>query len=159
MARVSLDYLKANRPQVDQAKMDATTEADIRRHMVEDGHEPDAEPVGYRAMPSPADIRARLGLTQVAFANALGVPAATLRNWEQGRKQPDPAARSLLTIFDREPEAAMRALGFETKPPSFHDVLAEMVRARSVETTVEDKVGIVVGQLEVLLGVPPAHHE
>lgn len=43
----------------------------------------------------------------------LGVPVTTSRDWKQGRKVPDPAARSLLTIFDREPEAAMRALGID----------------------------------------------
>ncbi len=49
-------------------------------------------------------------MTQVAFAEAIGVPVATLRNWEQGRVAPDPAARALLRILDREPEAALRAL-------------------------------------------------
>ncbi|HEX8417805.1 MAG TPA: helix-turn-helix domain-containing protein [Methylobacterium sp.] len=110
MARVSLDGLRANRPQADQAKLDATTEEDIRRHTIEDGGDPDEEPAGYRVMPAPAAIRRKLGVTQQDFADVLGVPLATYRNWEQGRKIPDPAARSLLTIFDREPEAALRAL-------------------------------------------------
>jgi putative transcriptional regulator len=50
-------------------------------------------------------------MTQTVFADALGVPVATLRNWEQGRTQPDPAALALLRIVEREPEAAFRALG------------------------------------------------
>jgi putative transcriptional regulator len=38
------------------------------------------------------------------------IPLATLRNWEQARVEPDPAARALLRILDREPQAALRAL-------------------------------------------------
>jgi len=109
MARVSLERLLADRPQADRAILRATTEADIRRHAIEDGQDPDAEPTGYRPGPGPAGIRHRIGATQAVFAEMLGVPLATYRNWEQGRKPPDPAARSLLTIFEREPEAALRA--------------------------------------------------
>ena len=111
MARVSLDQLLANRPQADRTKLDATTEEDIRRHAVEDGQDPDVDLTGYHLVPAPAEIRKMLGVTQQGFADVIGVPVATLRNWEQGRKAPDPAARSLLTIMHREPEAAMRALG------------------------------------------------
>ncbi|WP_082508012.1 helix-turn-helix domain-containing protein [Methylobacterium sp. Leaf113] len=110
MARISLEQLRTNRPQVDREKLDATTEADIRRHTIEDGQDPDTAPVGYRLVPPPAEIRSNLGLTQHGFAQVLGVPLATYRNWEQGRKAPDPAAASLLTILYREPEAALRAL-------------------------------------------------
>ena len=110
MARIGLEQLRANPPQADRTRIDATTEADIRRHATEDGQDPDAEPTGYRPVPAPAAIRRRIGATQQVFADVLGVPLATYRNWEQGRKDPDPAARSLLTIFDREPEAALRAL-------------------------------------------------
>ncbi|MBE7465282.1 MAG: helix-turn-helix domain-containing protein [Planctomycetes bacterium] len=54
--------------------------------------------------------RARLKLTQDRFAKLIGVPAATLRNWEQGRTKPDGPARALLTVAEREPEAVLRAL-------------------------------------------------
>ncbi|RVU17819.1 helix-turn-helix domain-containing protein [Methylobacterium oryzihabitans] len=111
MARLSLERLKAAPPVVDRAKIAATTEEDIRRQMVEDGEDPDAEPSGYRPAVSVTALRERLSMTQAVFARAIGVPVATVRNWEQGRKEPDPAARSLLTIIDREPEAALRALG------------------------------------------------
>lgn len=113
MARISLDQLRMNRPQVNRETIDATTEADIRRHTREDGGDPDATPTGYVLARAPAEIRKKLGVTQQRFADALGVPVTTYRNWEQGRKVPDPAARSLLTIFDREPEAALRALGID----------------------------------------------
>lgn len=113
MARISLDQLRLNRPQANREKIEATTEADIRRHTREDGGDPDAAPTGYVLARAPAEIRKNLGVTQQSFADALGVPVTTYRNWEQGRKVPDPAARSLLTIFDREPEAALRALGID----------------------------------------------
>jgi putative transcriptional regulator len=125
MARISLDQLRANRPQVDREKLDATTEADIRRHTVEDGQDPDAAPEGYRLVPAPAVIRSNLGLTQHGFAQVLGVPVATYRNWEQGRKVPDRAAASLLKIFYHEPEAALRALRFGPEHRLTHTIEVE----------------------------------
>jgi putative transcriptional regulator len=55
-------------------------------------------------------VRRKLGLSQNDFAETFGINAATLRNWEQGRRQPEGAARVLLTIIDREPAAVQRAL-------------------------------------------------
>jgi putative transcriptional regulator len=55
-------------------------------------------------------VRRRLGMTQEQFATALRIPVNTLRNWEQGRVKPDPAARSLMLIVYRNPEAALAAL-------------------------------------------------
>jgi putative transcriptional regulator len=59
------------------------------------------------------DVRAarqRLGLTQPDFAKAFGVSVATIRNWEQRRRQPKGAARVLLTVIERNPAAIMDAL-------------------------------------------------
>ncbi|HKM62335.1 MAG TPA: hypothetical protein VJY39_07570 [Acidisphaera sp.] len=39
---MTLDEIKASKPQVDHAKLDATTEEDIRRQQIEDGEDPDA---------------------------------------------------------------------------------------------------------------------
>lgn len=61
----------------------------------------------------PDDIqRARkaLGLSQDQFAAAFGVSASTLRKWEQGQRAPTGAAKTLLKIIEREPEAVVRAL-------------------------------------------------
>lgn len=55
-------------------------------------------------------VRRRLGLSQAAFAARFGLSLRTLQEWEQGRYHPDTMARALLTIIDREPEAATRAL-------------------------------------------------
>jgi putative transcriptional regulator len=49
-------------------------------------------------------------MTQAEFARALRIPLATLRNWEQGRVLPDPAACSLLTLVARNPKAAFKTL-------------------------------------------------
>jgi len=90
-------------------RMDATTAEDIRRHMIEDGEDPDAEP-RFEPPVQAQDVRKKLGLTQPAFARLLGIPVATLRNWEQNRFLMEPAAQTLLKLVDREPEAALRAL-------------------------------------------------
>jgi putative transcriptional regulator len=61
----------------------------------------------------PADIktpRKNIGLSRDAFARAFGLSAATLRKWENGEREPTGAARVLLTIICREPEAALRAI-------------------------------------------------
>ena len=55
-------------------------------------------------------IRARLGMSQDAFATTFGFSVAALRDWEQRRRVPRGPARALLQIIDREPEAARRAL-------------------------------------------------
>lgn len=55
-------------------------------------------------------VRQKLGLSQSDFAEQFGISSATLRNWEQGRRQPEGPARVLLTIIDREPAAVERAL-------------------------------------------------
>ena len=61
-----------------------------------------------------AAIRNELGLSQEQFAGLLGVSAATLRNWEQRRREPHGAARSLLLVASREPSAVLRALAAGT---------------------------------------------
>ncbi len=55
-------------------------------------------------------IRKKTGLSQPAFAKTFMVPVGTLRNWEQGRRQPDGPARALMRIIDKNPEQAVRAL-------------------------------------------------
>ena len=55
-------------------------------------------------------IRQKWRVSQSKFADIIGVSAATLRNWEQGRTYPDGAARVLLKIADRRPEAIREAL-------------------------------------------------
>ncbi|NEX13157.1 MAG: transcriptional regulator [Prosthecochloris sp.] len=55
-------------------------------------------------------IRMSLGLTQPEFSNRFGFDVRALQDWEQKRRQPDRAARVLLTVIAREPDAVCRAL-------------------------------------------------
>ena len=113
MARVrrTMEQIRRMKPRVNRAKIDSTTEADIRRHMIEDGQDPAAVLLaGFVPVVPPQILRKRLGMTQAEFARALRIPLATLRNWEQGRVLPNPAARSLLTLVARNLKAAFKAL-------------------------------------------------
>jgi len=97
---------------VDRAKVDGTTEEDVRRYMVEDGENPDAPPpAAARVVESPSSLRAKLGLTQPTMAARLRVPLKTWRNWEQGRVGLDPAVRALLDLVAEDPDRAFRVLG------------------------------------------------
>jgi putative transcriptional regulator len=55
-------------------------------------------------------IREQMGLSQSAFANRFGLSIYTLRNWEQGKRQPDPAARAYLKVIEKVPEVVSRVL-------------------------------------------------
>ena len=111
MARMSLEQIKASRPKVDRARIEATSEAEIARQMREDGENPDAALGNFVQDLPPASIREGLGMTQVQFAQVLNIPVATLRNWEQGRVRIDPAARALFRILSRDSKHALKALG------------------------------------------------
>ncbi len=56
-------------------------------------------------------LRKRLKLSRQKFADRFGLDTRALQDWEQGRRIPDRAARVLLTVIDRDPEAVVRALG------------------------------------------------
>ena len=58
----------------------------------------------YMQVAPPAEIRARMNLSQYDFAGLLGVSARTIQEWEQGRSQPSGPASTLLRIADQEPE-------------------------------------------------------
>ena len=55
-------------------------------------------------------LRARHALSQRELADALGLDARTLQNWEQGRNQPDAATLTLMLLFDRSPELVKQAV-------------------------------------------------
>ena len=55
-------------------------------------------------------IRLQANKTQAQFADAYHIPVATLRDWEQGRRQPDAPARALLTVIAADPLAVERML-------------------------------------------------
>ena len=55
-------------------------------------------------------LRKRMKLSRQRFADRFGLDARAIQDWEQGRRVPDRAARVLLTVIDRDPEAVIRAL-------------------------------------------------
>ncbi len=55
-------------------------------------------------------IRNSLGLSQTQFAAAFGLSLYSLRNWEQGRRFPDPAARAYLKVIEKAPDIVQKAL-------------------------------------------------
>lgn len=57
--------------------------------------------------PDVRKIREQYGLTQDKFARLIGISVATLRNWEQGRRRPEGAARVLLHVAEKHPEAVL----------------------------------------------------
>jgi putative transcriptional regulator len=69
--------------------------------------------IGHRRPPSEIDvreIRALTGLSQPKFAELLSIEVATLRNWEQARREPTGAARALLRAIRNNPVAVVKAL-------------------------------------------------
>lgn len=59
-------------------------------------------------VPAVGSIREKTGLSQARFAELLGVSVRTLQDWEQGRRAPSGAARTLLLIADRYPEILLK---------------------------------------------------
>ncbi|ABY29888.1 MULTISPECIES: helix-turn-helix domain-containing protein [Methylorubrum] len=78
--------------------------------------DPDARPLTSDDMqrmprtPQVRIIRRALGLSQEEFASRFQIPLGTLRDWEQGRKEPDAAARAYLVVIGRNPRAVSEAL-------------------------------------------------
>jgi putative transcriptional regulator len=93
--------------------MRAMTEAEIE---VAAAADPDARPMTpeqfrtARRVPRTKTLRRALGLTQEEFAARYQVPIGTLRDWEQGRCEPDQPARAYLTVIAHDPEGVKRAL-------------------------------------------------
>ena len=65
--------------------------------------------VAFVDEPDPRRIREGLGITQEQFAAALCISVATLRNWEQGRREPGGPAMRLLQIAAKHPEVLLEA--------------------------------------------------
>lgn len=58
--------------------------------------------------PQAAEARSRTGLSQEQFARLLGVSARTLQDWEQGRREPTGAAKTLLRVAYEHPEVLLK---------------------------------------------------
>ena len=79
---------------------------DLAAELLQSVHEMKAGHV--RVVSSPViEARKKTGLSQSQFAALLGVSVRTLQGWEQGRKQPSGAARTLLAIAEMNPKALL----------------------------------------------------
>ena len=117
MARWSVKKALESARKVDRRKVDAMTDADLKRQIEAN---PDAAPDLTEALeagefrivrsPDVAAIRARTGLSQRAFADRFGLPLRQVQEWEQKRKIPSGAARTLLGVIEREPEVVARTV-------------------------------------------------
>ncbi len=90
---------------IDTARVDATTESEIQAQIAEDEKEAMLDAAKFARR-----VRKRLGLSQMEFSERIDVSVETIRNWEQGRRYPTGAAKTLLKILDRAPEASLSAL-------------------------------------------------
>lgn len=94
------------------------TEAEVHAAALAD---PDAQPLTeerlaqMKRVPRAKTLRRALGLTQEEFATRFQIPIGTLRDWEQGRAEPDQPARAYLKVIAVDAKAVQRAL--EVTPP------------------------------------------
>jgi putative transcriptional regulator len=106
----------------DWSRLDAMTAAQKHAAALSD---PDNRPLTEADMkrmkraPRAKIIRRALGLSQEDFAARYHIPLGTLRDWEQGRAEPDQAARAYLTVIAREPDVVLKALIQAAKPDPF----------------------------------------
>jgi putative transcriptional regulator len=109
-----------SKTQHDWRRADAMTEAQVHAAAIAD---PDAHPMTdeefarAQKIPRLKIIRRALGLTQEEFAARYQIPLGTLRDWEQGAKQPDQAARAYLRAIAGDPAAVHRALHAPSPQP------------------------------------------
>lgn len=97
----------------DWARLNAMTEEEIEAAAVADSDNPpltETELKKLRRVPNPKEIRKRLKMTQQQFAAQFGLPLGTLRDWEQGTREPDSAAKSYLRVIAKNSQAVIQAL-------------------------------------------------
>jgi putative transcriptional regulator len=90
---------------IDARRVDTTSQADIARHKAADNADAMLDAAKFARR-----VRRRLGFSQAEFAQRIDVSLDTIRNWEQGKRCPTGAAKALLKVLDKAPEAALAAL-------------------------------------------------
>ncbi len=91
---------------IDAARVEATTEENLAAQKAADESQAMQDAAKFARR-----VRKRLGLSQTEFSRRINVSLDTIRNWEQGKRCPTGAAKALLKVLDRAPEAAPAALG------------------------------------------------
>jgi putative transcriptional regulator len=103
----------------DWARLRAMTDEEVMAAAVDD---PDAQPMtpeqlrSAHHVPRAKTLRRALALTQEEFAARYHIPIGTLRDWEQGRCEPDQPARAYLTVIAHDPDGVRRALDKKNLP-------------------------------------------
>jgi putative transcriptional regulator len=100
-------------PKIDFSRVDAMSAKQRRAAaMADPDNRPmtDAEWKRARRVPRAWIIRRAMKLSQSEFAAHFHIPIGTLRDWEQGRKEPDAAAKAYLRVIATEPEMVRKAL-------------------------------------------------
>jgi putative transcriptional regulator len=103
----------AQRTKHDWSRVDAMTDEERHAAAMAD---PDARPMTeaewarMKPVPRVSIIRRAFRLSQEEFAAQFHIPIGTLRDWEQGRKEPDAAAKAYLRVIASEPETVRKAL-------------------------------------------------
>jgi putative transcriptional regulator len=98
---------------IDWSRADAMTD---KEHRAAAEADPDCKPIqpedlaAMPRVPRVKGIRRALKLSQEEFATLFQIPIGTVRDWEQGRKEPDAAAKAYLRVIASAPETVRRAL-------------------------------------------------
>jgi putative transcriptional regulator len=109
--KIAADDLSAGR--TDWETVDALSNEDIEQGALSDPDAPPTPPEALAHFQRAVDVKAireKLSLTQAQFATTFHLSLATIQAWEQGQSLPDPVARTLLRVIERNPEAVKDAL-------------------------------------------------
>lgn len=117
--KVTPEMVEAAMNAVDWEAIDSMTDEDIARQIAENPDAPpdlsDAPPEMVFPVHPPGGvnvrgIRAKLGMTQAEFAERYGFALGSVRDWEQGRKQPEAATRTLLFVIEVQPDLVAKVV-------------------------------------------------
>ena len=110
-AKIMVDDLTEGQTNWD--AVDAMSDEDIEQTALSDPDAPPTSPEALAQFQRAVDVKAirgKLSLTQEEFATTFHLSLATIQAWEQGQSLPDPVARTLLRVIERNPEAVKDAL-------------------------------------------------
>ena len=93
---------------IDAVRVDTTTETEVLKQEAADEMDLRLDAAKFTRR-----VRKRLGLSQSEFSQRIEVPLETIRNWEQGKRSPTGAAKTLLKILDKSPEVALDVLNHQ----------------------------------------------
>ena len=100
----------------DWTRIEALTGEEVLQNALADEDNPpliDDQLARMRRIPDPQQIRQRLGLTQREFSQQFQIALGTLRDWEQGARRPDSAAKAYLRVIAAARDAVRQILQTE----------------------------------------------